>query len=263
MGAAPSVEIPGGGQEGYNVLKVRACFREQQVIIVGETAAEDALPAQVHDNSPGHQAGLEPFFDFIISICDTRLVGSQQEDFTRVLPGAVTDWNVFVEQGQRHLDTAVEHERGKTHQDAVIQQQDAGCQGDDRRAQQHEVERDSPAALAGLRAQTDYIIGTDTLMNESDDLFSIVEEYQGKELKLYVYNTETDNCREVLITPNGDWGGDGSLGCSIGYGYLHRVPRLLPGHSRRVRVPSHTSCRTPEGLTEVISAAQHIDTDRI
>lgn len=93
--------------------------------------------SQVHDNSPGHQAGLEPFFDFIISICDTRLVGSQQEDFTHVLPGAVMDWNVFVEQGQRHLETAVEHERGKTHQDAVIQQQDAGCQGDDHRAQQH------------------------------------------------------------------------------------------------------------------------------
>lgn len=46
---------------------------------------------QVHDNSPGHQAGLEPFFDFIISICDTRLVGSQQEDFTHVLPGAVME----------------------------------------------------------------------------------------------------------------------------------------------------------------------------
>ena len=38
----------------------------------------------------------------------------------------------------------------------------------------------------------------------------------------YVYNTETDHCREVSITPNGAWGGDGSLGCGIGYGYLHR-----------------------------------------
>ena len=39
----------------------------------------------------------------------------------------------------------------------------------------------------------------------------------------YVYNTETDHCREVSITPNGAWGGDGSLGCGIGYGYLHRL----------------------------------------
>jgi len=39
-----------------------------------------------------------------------------------------------------------------------------------------------------------------------------------------VYNTETDHCREVTITPNGAWGGDGSLGCGIGYGYLHRIP---------------------------------------
>lgn len=35
MGAAPSVEIPGGGQEGYNVLKVRARFKEQRVNIGG------------------------------------------------------------------------------------------------------------------------------------------------------------------------------------------------------------------------------------
>merc|ERR1712210_315210 len=28
----------------------------------------------------------------------------------------------------------------------------------------------------------------------------------------------------VSITPNGAWGGEGSLGCGIGYGYLHRIP---------------------------------------
>lgn len=42
-----------------------------------------------------------------------------------------------------------------------------------------------------------------------EDLFSIIETYEGKELKLYVYNTDADNCREVLITPNCDWGGEG------------------------------------------------------
>lgn len=47
---------------------------------------------------------------------------------------------------------------------------------------------------------------------QSEDLFSIVEEYEGKELKMYVYNTDTDNCREVLITPNCAWGGEGRYG---------------------------------------------------
>lgn len=38
-----------------------------------------------------------------------------------------------------------------------------------------------------------------------------------------------------------------SLGCSIGYGYLHRVPRLLSGDG-----PAHASFREPsEGLAEV------------
>lgn len=44
-----SVEIPGGGNEGYHVLKVQ-------------------------EGSPGAEAGLEAYFDFIISIGNTRLV---------------------------------------------------------------------------------------------------------------------------------------------------------------------------------------------
>uniref|UniRef100_A0A674PRU4 Golgi reassembly stacking protein 2 n=1 Tax=Takifugu rubripes TaxID=31033 RepID=A0A674PRU4_TAKRU len=209
------------------------------------------------------RGGLEPFFDFIISICDTRL-NRDNDTLIQLL-------NMNVERPIKML--LYSSKTLAVRETTVVPSSMWGGQGligvsirfcSFDRANENvwhilEVERDSPAALAGLRAQTDYIIGTDTLMNESDDLFSTVEEYQGKELKLYVYNTETDNCREVLITPNGDWGGDGSLGCSIGYGYLHRVPRLLPGHSRRVRVPSHTSCRTPEGLTEV---RQHVFSEK-
>lgn len=33
---------------------------------------------QVQENSPGHRAGLEPFFDFIVSINNTRLVSQAQ-----------------------------------------------------------------------------------------------------------------------------------------------------------------------------------------
>ncbi|XP_042330461.1 Golgi reassembly-stacking protein 1 isoform X2 [Sceloporus undulatus] len=87
-----------------------------------------------------------------------------------------------------------------------------------------DVEPSSPAALAGLRPYTDYIVGSDQILQESEDFFSLIESHEGKPLKLMVYNTETDSCREIFVTPNGAWGGEGSLGCGIGYGYLHRIP---------------------------------------
>lgn len=48
-GSSSTIEVPGGGTEGYHVLRVQ-------------------------DNSPGSRAGLEPFFDFIIAINGVRLV---------------------------------------------------------------------------------------------------------------------------------------------------------------------------------------------
>ncbi|MGH0167235.1 UNVERIFIED_CONTAM: hypothetical protein FKN15_074183 [Acipenser sinensis] len=89
-----------------------------------------------------------------------------------------------------------------------------------------DINPNSPASLAGLRAHTDYIVGADQVIQDSEDFFSLVESHEGKPLKLLVYNTETDLCREVVVTPNGAWGGEGSLRCGIGYGYLHRIPSL-------------------------------------
>ncbi|VEN53852.1 unnamed protein product [Callosobruchus maculatus] len=87
-----------------------------------------------------------------------------------------------------------------------------------------EVHPNSPASLAGLRPFTDYIIGTDSILHESEDLFNLIENHDGVSMKLYVYNSQDDSCREVTITPNSQWGGVGLLGCGIGYGYLHRIP---------------------------------------
>jgi hypothetical protein len=51
--------------------------------------------------------------------------------------------------------------------------------------------------MAGLRSHTDFIIGADSVLHESEDLFTLIEAHEGRPLKLYVYNTETDHCREV------------------------------------------------------------------
>lgn len=95
----------------------------------------------------------------------------------------------------------------------------------------------SPAGIAGLRPHTDYIIGADSVLHESEDLFTLIEAHEGRALKLYVYNIQDDSCREVTITPNLSWGGEGSLGCGIGYGYLHRIPvrRELPNPASSIK----------------------------
>lgn len=80
--------------------------------------------------------------------------------------------------------------------------------------------------MAGIIPYSDYIIGSPhmTLRNE-DDFYDLVEQYLGKPLRLYLYNSEWDSCRECIIVPNHEWGGNGSLGCDVGYGLLHRIPR--------------------------------------
>lgn len=55
----------------------------------------------------------------------------------------------------------------------------------------------------------------------------LVEDHIGRPLRLYVYNNEYDVTREITIHPSRDWGGQGALGCELGYGALHRLPAPL------------------------------------
>lgn len=77
-------------------------------------------------------------------------------------------------------------------------------------------------------------MGSDSVLHDSEDFFTLIEAHEGRQLKLYVYNVDDDTCREVVITPNNTWGGEGSLGCGIGYGYLHRIPirHVIPPPTR-------------------------------
>ncbi|KXN68371.1 hypothetical protein CONCODRAFT_22654, partial [Conidiobolus coronatus NRRL 28638] len=88
-----------------------------------------------------------------------------------------------------------------------------------------EIQPRSPAERAGLQPQTDYVVGCDAqTMEQENDFYDLIASHEGKVLSLLVYNTEWDNCREVILIPKAGWGGQGSLGCGVGYGLLHRVP---------------------------------------
>lgn len=88
----------------------------------------------------------------------------------------------------------------------------------------------SPADLAGLLPYSDYILGTpEGVLHGESGLGELVEDHIGRPLRLYVYNNEYDVTREVTIHPSREWGGEGALGCVLGYGALHRLPAPLSG----------------------------------
>ncbi|KAM9344087.1 Golgi reassembly-stacking protein 2-like [Pholidichthys leucotaenia] len=234
MGGSPSVQIPGGGTEGYHVLRVQ-------------------------ENSPGHRAGLEPYFDFIISICDTRL-NKDNDTLKELLKMNVERPITMLLYSSKTLavrqTTVTPSTMWGGHGLLGVSIRFCSFEGANENVWHIlEVEPNCPAALAGLRPHADYVIGADSVLTETEDLFSLIESHEGKELKLYVYNTNTDNCREVLITPNSDWGGEGSLGCGIGYGYLHRIPTLpfLEGKKSHfsTQIPDEPIPPNEDGFTEV------------
>ncbi|XP_071941913.1 Golgi reassembly-stacking protein 2-like [Antedon mediterranea] len=252
MGGTASAEVPGGGTEGYHVLRVQ-------------------------ENSPGHKAGLEAFFDFIIAIGNSRL--DKDDDTLK---------KILKDHEERPLKMLVYSSKSLKVREVTLTPSTRwgarwGGQGllgvsirfcsfegaNENVWHVLDVQPNSPASLAGFRSNTDYIIGADSILHESEDLFSLIESHEGRPLKLYLYNSETDGCREVTITPNANWQGEGSLGCGIGYGYLHRIPtrRFPEGQSldfsehlhqspAQTQVPHNTpTASPPDGFSEVSLAS--------
>ncbi|KAL9959047.1 hypothetical protein ACROYT_G036128 [Oculina patagonica] len=227
MGAGQSAEIPGGGSEGYHVLRVQ-------------------------ENSPGYKAGLEPFFDFIISIENTRL-DQDNETLKEILKSNAekpVKMLVFSSKTCKVREVSITPSTMWGGQGLLgVSIRFCSFEGANENVWHVlEVQPNSPADIAGLRSNTDYIIGADSVLHESEDLFQLIESHEGKLLKLYVYNSETDGCREVTITPNRNWGGEGSMGCGIGYGYLHRIPIK---ESLEMPLQPNSSSPAPDGFSEV------------
>ncbi|KAF9131186.1 Golgi reassembly-stacking protein 2 [Linnemannia schmuckeri] len=186
----------------------------------------------VKENTPAARAGLRPYFDYIMGINGIRL--NKEDSVLRDQMESSEDRPVILdiystrEQALRKVELTPVHkwDNGK---DGYIGCSIRFCLFDtisDVVWHILDVAPGSPAMEAGLCAHADYVIGTPLgIMRGEQDLYDLVEDYIADELPLHVYNANTNEVREVIIIPREDWGGQGLLGCDVGFGYLHRLPK--------------------------------------
>jgi hypothetical protein len=87
------------------------------------------------------------------------------------------------------------------------------------------VQDQSPAAIAGLVGERDFLLGTThQTFDSTSTLASILRQHEDRVVEVYVYNCDSDKVRVVAIMPTLSWGGQGLLGAEVGVGYLHRLP---------------------------------------
>lgn len=98
-----------------------------------------------------------------------------------------------------------------------------------------EIEPNSPAELAGLQPFTDYLLGTaekvfyfslcfgficlrdvalhcillSQVFKDAEVLSLELRENEDRPVEFYVYNSETDEVRVVVLLPTLNWGGEG------------------------------------------------------
>mgnify|MGYP006437220279 FL=1 len=99
-----------------------------------------------------------------------------------------------------------------------------------------EVYPNSPAAVGGIMPKVDYLVGTsEGLFRSDNDLETIVSNNQNQIITFSVFSSLSEELRECAVVPNGEWGGKGSLGCDVGFGYLHRIPISATANKEEAR----------------------------
>ncbi|KAG0029292.1 Golgi reassembly-stacking protein 2 [Podila clonocystis] len=182
---------------------------------------------QVKEDSPAYRAGIRPFFDYIVAVNGIRL----NEENT-----VIHEQMQASEEKTLTMDVYSTREQAGRRVEMIPTRQwgdgTGGLLGCSIRFCMFDAINDvvwhildvapgSPAERAGLCAHSDYVIGTPYgIMRGEGDLYDLVEDNVGEPLRLHVYNTETDHVREIVIVPHEGWGGEGLLGCDVGYGTI-------------------------------------------
>ncbi|GAA5930449.1 hypothetical protein JCM10213_001094 [Rhodosporidiobolus nylandii] len=212
---------------------------------------------RVAEGSPAAGAGVDPFFDFIVGAAGRQL-GDEIDALTDVLEhneGREVTLQVYSTKRHEVRDVHVVPSRSWSSEGAPGGQVDGqpSLLGLSLRLcnPQHALEQvwhvleileGSPAQSAGLVPFGDWIIGyAGGVLCGEGDFYDVVEAHVDKPLRLFVYNSDYDVTREAILVPNRSWGGEGLLGCGVGYGLLHRIPKPQD----RPRLPPHAAVGVP------------------
>ncbi|KAI1356640.1 GRASP55/65 PDZ-like domain-containing protein [Xylaria sp. FL0043] len=197
----------------------------------------DSRPQQKEGQGYGFQVlrntnlelGVEPWFDFVVSINGRMIDNPDPRLFAqevRNCAGGTVALGLWSAKGQR---TRVLHIPVPSSTGSLgLSLQWAPLSLASTIWHVLDVPANSPADAAGLLPYSDYIIGTpDGILHGESGLGELVDDYIGRPLRLWVYNNEYNVTRELEIVPSREWGGEGALGCVLGFGALHRLPAPL------------------------------------
>ncbi|KAL5121095.1 hypothetical protein ACEQ8H_000946 [Pleosporales sp. CAS-2024a] len=172
---------------------------------------------------------LEPWFDFIIGINGRTIDNPDPGLFAtevRNCAGQTVSLGVFSAKGQKIREVYVSVPSANPSLGISLQWSPLTLAEDVWHIL--DVAPNSPADVAGLLPYGDYVIGSpEGLVRGESGLGELIEDFLNRPLRLIVYNHEYDVTRPVTITPSRGWGGEGALGCVLGFGALHRIPASL------------------------------------
>lgn len=219
----------------------------------------------VQDQSPAASCGLVPYFDFIVAANGTSLntLDSTFVDIIQVHKLGVLFplSQIFQAHENKQLNLTIYNYKTDTLRNIIVTPSRSSWSGDGllgvtirfdsyAHAEEYvcrvcEVIEESPADLAGLQANEDYILGSaEKVYPDMESMYKDLQENIDKPMEWFVYNSKTDSVRIVVVMPTLDWNGDGLLGATIGYGYLHHLPRaskLLVTSSETINDDSSTT----------------------
>ncbi|CDS00713.1 related to GRH1-acetylated protein, involved in ER to Golgi transport [Sporisorium scitamineum] len=212
---------------------------------------------RVAAGSPAHLSGIEPFFDFCVGLDGVALDPTKDVDggadstglgawkSLEEREGTQVVLNVWNSKRQQLRNVSLVPSRQWSSQPSASSIHGTSSEATSQpsllglslrlcnpsQALSHvwhilEILEGSPAESAGLVPFGDFVIGwPGGVLQAEGDFYELVEAHADRALRLFVYNSDFDNTREVIIVPNREWGGEGLLGCGVGYGLLHRIPK--------------------------------------